>query len=115
VKLLRKYTVKKIVTGMAHITGSGLPGNLPRAFENDLDARIDLKSWEVPPIFEFLQRQGNVERQEMFNVFNMGVGYVVIVRESFADSILKHLKRSDENAWVMGEIVKGSGQVRMEA
>jgi phosphoribosylformylglycinamidine cyclo-ligase len=111
VKLLRKYTVKKIVTGMAHITGSGLPGNLPRAFENDLDARIDLKSWDVPPIFDFLQRQGNVEREEMFNVFNMGVGYVVIVRESFADSILKHLKRSGENAWILGEITKGTGQV----
>ncbi len=114
VKLLRKYTVKKIVTGMAHITGSGLPGNLPRAFGNDLDAVIDLKSWQVPAVFEFLQEQGGVERSEMFNVFNMGVGYVVIVRPSFADSILKTLKRSGEKAWVLGEIVKGSGQVVME-
>jgi len=112
-KLLRKYTVKKIVTGMAHITGSGLPGNVPRAFGNDLDARIDLNSWQVPEVFEFLQRQGNVERQEMFNVFNMGVGYVLIVRPSFADSIVKHLNRSGENAWIMGEIVKGNGAVQM--
>jgi phosphoribosylformylglycinamidine cyclo-ligase len=114
VKLLRKYTVKKIVTGMAHITGSGLPGNVPRAFGNDLDAVIHLSSWDVPPIFEMLQREGGVERQEMFNVFNMGVGYVLIVRPSFADSILKHLKRAGEEAWLLGEIVKGSGTVVMK-
>jgi phosphoribosylformylglycinamidine cyclo-ligase len=113
VRLLRKYTVKKIVTGMAHITGSGLPGNVPRAFSEDLDARIELKSWTVPPIFEFLQREGGVQRSEMWNVFNMGVGYVLIVRPSFADSILKHLRRSGESAWIMGEIVKGSGQVQL--
>jgi phosphoribosylformylglycinamidine cyclo-ligase len=112
VKLLRKYTVKKIVTGMAHITGSGLPGNIPRAFGNDLDAKIDLHSWTVPPVFEFLQKHGNVAREEMFDVFNMGVGYVLIVRPSFADSILKHLRRAGEEAWLMGEIVAGSGTVR---
>jgi phosphoribosylformylglycinamidine cyclo-ligase len=99
---------------MAHITGSGLPGNLPRAFSNDLDAVIDLASWDVPPVFEFLEKEGGVEREEMFNVFNMGVGYVLIVRPSFADSILKHLKRSGENAWLLGEIVKGSGTVVMK-
>src|SRR5690606_7151100 len=114
VKLLRKYTVKKIVSGMAHITGSGLPGNLPRACSKDLDARIDLKSWDVPPVFEFLQKHGNIERSEMFNVFNMGVGYTLIVRPSFADSIVRHLRRSGETAFIMGEIVQGSGIVRME-
>jgi phosphoribosylformylglycinamidine cyclo-ligase len=114
VKLLRKYTVKKIVTGMAHITGSGLPGNIPRAFESDLDARINLNSWTVPPVFDFLQNHGNVAREEMYNVFNMGVGYVLIVRPSFADSILKHLKRSGEDAFIMGEIVEGTGNVRFE-
>ena len=113
VKLLRKYTVKKIVTGMAHITGSGLPGNVPRAFADEFDARIELTSWQVPPVFEFLQRQGGVERQEMFNVFNMGVGYVLIVRPSFADSIVKHLQRSGETAWIMGEIIKGNSAVQM--
>jgi phosphoribosylformylglycinamidine cyclo-ligase len=114
VRLLRKYTVKKIVTGMAHITGSGLPGNIPRAFGSDVDARIELTSWTVPPIFDFLQAHGHVARKEMFNVFNMGVGYVLIVRPSFADSILKHLKRSGEEAFLMGEIVQGSGTVRLE-
>lgn len=113
VKLLRTYTVKKIVSGMAHITGGGLPGNVPRAFENDLDARIDLKSWTIPPIFEFLEKHGNVERSEMFNVFNMGVGYVLIVRPSFADSIIKRLTKLGETPWVMGEMVAGTGQVQL--
>jgi phosphoribosylformylglycinamidine cyclo-ligase len=114
VKLLRTYTVKKIVSGMAHITGGGLPGNLPRAFEADLDARIDPASWSIPPVFEFLARQGNVEHHEMMNVFNMGVGYVLIVRPSFADSIIKHLTRLGEHPWIMGEMVEGSGQVRFD-
>jgi len=113
VRLLRTYTVKKIVSGMAHITGGGLPGNVPRAFENDLDACIDLKSWTVPPIFEFLEKHGNVERDEMWNVFNMGVGYVLIVRPSFADSIIKRLSRLGESPWIMGEMIDGTGQVRM--
>jgi phosphoribosylformylglycinamidine cyclo-ligase len=112
-KLLRKYTVKKIVTGMAHITGSGLPGNVPRAFGNDLDAVIQLDSWEIPPVFEFLQKHGGVADDEMFNVFNMGVGYVLIVRPSFADSIVRYLRRTGESAWIMGEIVKGSGNARL--
>jgi len=114
VKLLRKYTVKKIISGMAHITGSGLPGNIPRALGDDLDARLDLASWEIPPVFEFLEGRGNVEQIEMFNVFNMGVGYTLIVRPSFVDSVLRHFKRQGEQAWVMGEIVAGSGQVVME-
>lgn len=113
VKMLRSYTVKKVVGGMAHITGSGIPGNLPRALGDDLDARVDLKSWDVPPVFEFLQREGNVERSEMWNVFNMGVGYVIIVRPAFADSILRQMKRAGEDAWILGEIARGSGQVRM--
>ncbi|MCI0631311.1 MAG: phosphoribosylformylglycinamidine cyclo-ligase [Phycisphaerales bacterium] len=114
VRLLRRYTVKKIVTGMAHITGSGLPGNIPRAFSPDLDADIDLGSWTVPPVFEFLQRHGNIDRAEMWNVFNMGVGYVLIVRPAFAESILRQLNRFGEEAWILGKIVKGTGAVRLE-
>ncbi len=112
VRVLRTYTVKKIVSGMAHITGAGLPGNVPRAFENDLDARIDVKSWTPPPIFDFLATHGNVDRDEMFNVFNMGVGYVLIVRPSFADSVIKRLARLGETAWIMGEMIKGEGKVQ---
>jgi phosphoribosylformylglycinamidine cyclo-ligase len=113
VKLMRYYTVKKVISGMAHITGSGLPGNIPRAFGEDLDARLELDAWPVPPIFEFLQSRGDIDREEMFNVFNMGIGYVLIVRPSFADSIVKQLRRYGEAPHVIGKIIKGEGMVRM--
>ena len=113
VKLMRYYTVKKVISGMAHITGSGLPGNIPRAFGEDLDAKLEAESWPVPRIFGFLQQHGDIDREEMFNVFNMGIGYVLIVRPSFADSILRQLKKYGETPHIIGKIVKGDGTVRM--
>ncbi|MDP7086442.1 MAG: phosphoribosylformylglycinamidine cyclo-ligase, partial [Phycisphaerales bacterium] len=77
VKLLRHYRVKKVVSTMAHITGGGLSGNLPRMLPPTLDAVIDVRTWEVPAIFDFLQRRGDVEQDEMYRVFNMGIGYVL--------------------------------------
>ncbi len=113
VKLLRQYRVKRIVSGMAHITGGGLPGNVNRALADDTDARIELKSWTIPPIFDFLQQHGNVERDEMFRVFNMGIGYVLIVRPTFADAVVRRLHKYGEDARIIGEVVKGSGNVQL--
>ncbi len=112
-KLLRGYRVKKVISGMAHITGGGLPGNLCRALPEKLDARIDTNAWEVPEIFNLLQKQGNVDAAEMFRVFNMGVGYTLIVRPSFTDSVLKQLTKQGEQAFVLGEIIKGQGEVQL--
>jgi len=114
VRLLRQYKVKKVVTGMAHITGGGLPGNVNRALGDDVDAIIDTKTWTAPPIFEFLQKHGNVDPDEMFRVFNMGIGYMLIVRPSFANSIIGHLNRLGERAVEIGEVVQGSGRVVLE-
>ncbi len=115
VRLLRRYTVKRVVSGMAHITGGGLPGNVCRALPGDLDAVIDSKSWEMPPVFQFLQKHGRIERGEMLDVFNTGIGYVLIVRPSFANSVVKHLTKLREQPMVIGQIVKGgSGVVRVE-
>jgi phosphoribosylformylglycinamidine cyclo-ligase len=114
VRLLRTYRVKKVISGMAHITGSGLPGNVPRALPGDLDARIDTKAWTVPPVFAFLQKHGDVERTEMFNVFNMGIGYVVIARPAFVDSVVRQLRKRGETVYVIGEVVAGRGEVRLE-
>ncbi len=111
VSLLRRYKVKRIVSGMAHITGGGLPGNVKRALPDTVDARIDTESWTVPPVFSFLQDQGGLDRREMIDIFNMGVGYVLIVRPTFADSVVRQLRRFGETAWVMGETVEGSGRV----
>jgi phosphoribosylformylglycinamidine cyclo-ligase len=112
VSLLRGYTVKKVVTGMAHITGGGLPGNLNRALPADMDALVDRSSWTVPPLFPFLQKHGDIASDEMDRVFNMGVGYCLVVRPTFADAVARKLEKSGETVFRMGEIVKGSGTVR---
>lgn len=114
VKLLRKYTVKKVVGGMAHITGGGLPGNVNRALHEKVDAIIDTKAWDVPAVFKFLQRHGNVTDEEMWRVFNMGIGYVLIVRPAFAESIVSHLEGMGERAAVIGEVKRGTGVVKMK-
>jgi phosphoribosylformylglycinamidine cyclo-ligase len=111
VSVLRRYKVKQVVTSMSHITGSGLGGNVPRTLGGHLSARINRGSWEVPPVFRFLQEQGRVEDEEMFNVFNMGVGYVLVVRPHFAEAVKHQLERLGERVWVIGKIVRGTGQV----
>ena len=111
VKLLSKYKVKRIVHGMAHITGGGLVGNSPRVLPKDCDATIKKSSWEVPKIFAFLQQRGPVEEQEMYRVFNMGIGYVLIVAEDFADSITKKLTKYGERVYRIGRITSGTGKV----
>jgi len=114
VKLLSTYKVKRIVSGMAHITGGGLPGNVNRALPDTLDARLRRDTWDAPPIFDFLRRHGDVASDEMDRVFNMGVGYVLIVRPAFANSIVQQLERLGETAFVMGEVVAGQGNVVIE-
>jgi phosphoribosylformylglycinamidine cyclo-ligase len=110
-KLLRSYKVKHIVHAMAHITGSGLPGNVPRVLPDNCDALIKKSSWPRPAIFDFLQSKGPVEEQEMFNVFNMGIGYVVVVAPDFADSVANKLENYGHNVYNIGKITAGSGNV----
>ncbi|MCC6661839.1 MAG: phosphoribosylformylglycinamidine cyclo-ligase [Phycisphaerales bacterium] len=112
VKLQRDYKVKKVISGMAHITGSGMDGNLCRALNTRVDAVIDWSSWPVPPVFRFLQRHGGVAEAEMRRVFNMGIGYCLIVRPDFADSIAARLKKLGERVYRIGKIVRGRGDVR---
>ena len=111
VKLLSQYKVKRVVHGMAHITGGGLVGNIPRVLPKDCNANIKKSSWPVPKIFSFLQEAGPVEEEEMYRVFNMGIGYVLIVAEDFADSIQKKLSRYGEKVYKIGRITTGSGKV----
>lgn len=113
VRLQRQYRVKNVISGMAHITGSGIGGNLCRALPPNMDAVIDLKSWDRPPVFPFLQEHGGISEEEMYRVFNLGIGYCVIVRPKFADSIAEHLTKLGERVFRIGEIVKGKGDVRV--
>jgi phosphoribosylformylglycinamidine cyclo-ligase len=111
IKLLSKYKVKRIVHGMAHITGGGLVGNIPRVLPKDCNAVIKKSSWPKHKIFTFLQNVGPVEEEEMFRVFNMGIGLVLIVAEDFANSIVKKLRRSGEQVYKIGRITTGTGRV----
>jgi phosphoribosylformylglycinamidine cyclo-ligase len=110
-KLLSKYKVKRVVHGMAHITGGGLVGNIPRVLPKDCNAVIKKSSWPRHKIFTFLQEAGPVEEAEMFRVFNMGIGFVLIVAEDFADSITKKLTKFGEKVYKIGRISTGTGQV----
>ena len=111
IKLLLQYKVKRVVHGMAHITGGGLVGNIPRVLPKDCNAAIKKSSWPVPKIFAFLQKTGPVEEEEMFKVFNMGIGFVLIVAEDFANSIAKKLTRFGERVYKIGRITTGTGKV----
>jgi len=109
--ILRNYRVKQPISAMAHITGGGLVGNLPRVLGDDINAKIDANAWDIPPIFRFLQEHGSVDEKEMWRVFNMGIGFVMVVRPHFADSVLRQLKRRRCDAHVIGKITRGSGKV----
>jgi phosphoribosylformylglycinamidine cyclo-ligase len=114
VRLQRQYKVKKIITGMAHITGGGLAGNLERALHVGVDAVIERQAWTVPPVFEFLQKHGDIDPEEMDRVFNMGVGYCLIVRPTFADAVARRLEKMGETVFHLGKVVKGKGRVKIK-
>ncbi len=99
------------IHAMAHITGGGLPGNLNRALPPSFDARIDTASWTVPPLFETLIEAGGVARDEAFRAFNMGVGMVVIADGRDADALVAASAAMGVHAWVLGDVVPGSGRV----
>ncbi|GJM19176.1 MAG: phosphoribosylformylglycinamidine cyclo-ligase [Phycisphaeraceae bacterium] len=112
VRTLRAYKVKKVVSGMAHITGGGLAGNLERALHPKVDAVLDRDAWEVPAVFSYLQKHGGVEPDEMDKVFNMGIGYCLIVRPTFAAAVARRLARFGETVHTIGTITRGTGAVR---
>lgn len=111
--VLRYYRIKQVITGMAHITGGGLAGNLHRTLPSHVDAVIRRKSWEPPAVFRFLQEQGGIDRKEMEKTFNQGVGLCLIVRPAFADSVTRQLARQGQSVYRLGKITQGTGKVRM--
>jgi len=105
--ILRRYRVKHVVKAMAHITGGGLDGNMPRVLPEGLTVRMKRDSWPVPPIFKLIAEKGPVDSLEMMRVFNMGVGFVMIVAPSFARPVMSTLRRSGERCWVLGKVRRG--------
>jgi len=99
------------IHALAHITGGGLPDNLPRVLPQGLAARVERDSWPVPPVFSFMQRRGNVEPAEMDRTFNMGLGMVVVADPKEVDAIEAHLETRGEEHFRIGRIVPGAGEV----
>ncbi len=98
-----------IIKGLAHITGGGLVGNVPRILPQGKAARFRSRAWDIPPIFPLIQQRGNVDRDEMYHVFNMGIGMVVICSPDNAGQMTKALPE----AKVIGEVVKLVEKVRV--
>jgi phosphoribosylformylglycinamidine cyclo-ligase len=105
--VLGNYSVKRVVRGLAHITGEGLEGNIPRVLPAGRRVALSRKCLPRLPIFEWLQRLGNIDEAEMFRVFNMGVGFVFIVSPYYADSIVRQLQSEGYPAGVIGEVRAG--------
>jgi len=99
------------INGMAHITGGGFPDNIPRVLPKSVNAEIDRASWEIPTIFKFIQNQGKVERDEMYRVFNMGIGFVVIIPKKDLKRATKILQKARQPFSVIGVIRRGKGKV----
>jgi len=93
------------IRGIAHITGGGLEGNVPRILPEGLGARIDRSTWHIPALFRLIQERGGVDEDEMFRAFNMGVGEVLVVSATDADAVRSKLSES----WVIGEVLGGNG------
>ncbi len=100
-----------LVRGMAHITGGGITENLPRVLPAGCAAHINRGTWMVPPIFRFLQNRGNVAADEMFRVFNMGIGLIVACRETDANAVFQILEPIGEHAVLLGQVIAGQREV----
>lgn len=99
------------IHGMAHITGGGLPENLPRCLGADQSIQIDPNSWSIPPIFQWLAEIGSVNRSEMFNTFNMGIGFVLLVPPNQAEQTISWFDSLDIAAYAIGKVITGSGSL----
>lgn len=113
-RVLNHYKVKNVVHGIAHITGGGLAENIQRILPANADVEIDASIWERPPIFEWLRQEGKVDQSEMYRVFNMGIGLVLLVSPFYADSISRLIRQSGHRCWTIGRVQAGTGKVRVE-
>lgn len=102
------------IKGMAHITGGGIEGNLIRILPQGVEARVDLDSWMVPPVFKLIQRVGKIDAAEMYKTFNMGIGMILVVREKDVRGLTVRLSRAGETVYHIGEIVRGKRSVKLE-
>ena len=115
-QLLKKFNPPgrtRAIKGLAHITGGGFLDNIPRVLPPTCDAVIRRGSWEMLPIFQVLQAKGGVPDEELYQVFNMGIGMTILASSDQADGVLKFTCAHGHQAWLIGEIVKGQGRARV--
>lgn len=112
VKAFMALKDKLKIKGMAHITGGGIPGNLPRILPKGFHAHIRIGSWHIPKIFSFIERIGNVHEDEMKKTFNMGIGYIMVVSKSIAGDAFSLLRESGYEAFIIGNIGKGGRGIK---
>ena len=94
------------IKGMSHITGGGIPENLPRCMPSDFIPYVDTKSWEIPVLFEFLKDVGQIPEQDFWNTFNLGVGFCLIIDKKYKDEIFNICDANDISSWVLGKVLK---------
>ncbi len=113
--LLKKFNPgpARRVKAFAHITGGGFVDNIPRVLPKNLDVLIRKGSWDMLPIFRLLEAKGGVPENELYQVFNMGIGMVAVVAADQADAALRFIRAAKHRAWLIGEVVKGSGEARV--
>ena len=97
------------IKGMAHITGGGISENLPRVLPQNCTAHVDAKSWEMPKLFQWLQKEGNIAAAEMYRTFNCGIGMIVVVAPEAADALAAFLRDQGETVYCLGEIRERQG------
>lgn len=102
-------SVKQSIKGVAHVTGGGFYENIPRTLPESYGVQIKNNSWDIPAIFPFLQEQGGITQEEMFGVFNMGIGMAIVVAPEDVSTVLEGLNESGEVAWHIGEVTSNPG------
>ena len=100
---------KHTVNGIIHITGGGFFENIPRIIPEGLGVKINVGTWEVPAIFNYIQKCGNIEDVDMFSTYNMGAGMMMVVPEEEAEAVVESLRAAGETANIIGEIIEGEG------
>lgn len=112
--VLNSYKEKNVIKGIAHITGGGMIDNIPRILPRDCSIDIKNGSWPVPTIFSIIRNYGNISEKEMYHVFNMGIGMVLIVEPIDVKSVISILEQSGEEAMVIGKVVSGDRKIHIK-
>ena len=119
-RLLKKFNIQHPTSNIqhpikafAHITGGGFVDNIPRVLPKNCDVVIRKGSWDMLPIFKMIEARGGVPDAELYQVFNMGIGMVAIVSAARVDAVLKFIRAQKHKAWLIGKVVKGSGEARV--